>query len=161
MNIRCAACRVTKAEDEFHRNKSRQTGRQIYCKPCMLAAGAASRTKHIERLRPIFAERQRLRRRANVERYAANDRRAWLKLRGQVIAAYGGKCACCGESDEHFMALDHKQNDGAAHRREIGGARSIYYWLRANGFPRDRFQLLCHNCNMAKSFYGQCPHQAA
>jgi hypothetical protein len=31
--------------------------------------------------------------------------------------------------------------------------------VKAAGYPKDRYQLLCHNCNMAKGFYGLCPHQ--
>lgn len=31
-------------------------------------------------------------------------------------------------------------------------------WLKTNGYP-DGFQTLCHNCNMAKGFYGICPHK--
>jgi radical SAM protein with 4Fe4S-binding SPASM domain len=52
-------------------------------------------------------------------------------------------------------------NDGEAHRRELKGyGRSINRWLKLQGFPHDgRFQLLCHNCNIAKGCYGGCPHQ--
>ena len=35
------------------------------------------------------------------------------------------------------------------------------YYLRhheRNGYPKD-FQILCYSCNMAKAFYGSCPHQ--
>jgi hypothetical protein len=30
--------------------------------------------------------------------------------------------------------------------------------LAKHGYP-DTFQLLCHNCNLARGFYGTCPHQ--
>jgi hypothetical protein len=30
--------------------------------------------------------------------------------------------------------------------------------LKRRGFPPGH-QVLCHNCNMAKQFYGQCPHK--
>jgi len=33
----------------------------------------------------------------------------------------------------------------------------MYVWLKRNYFPTG-FQLLCHNCNLAKGFYGKCPH---
>lgn len=79
------------------------------------------------------------------------------KLRQEVLDAYGNKCKCCGETQQEFLAIDHVNNDGAEHRREI--RRPIYRWLRQNGFPQDRFQILCHNCNMAKAMYGMCPHQ--
>lgn len=81
-------------------------------------------------------------------------------IRQQMINAYGDACACCGETEPHFLAVDHINNDGAAHRRAGGyTGTAMYLWLRRNGFPKDRFQLLCHNCNVAKGLYGVCPHK--
>lgn len=77
-----------------------------------------------------------------------------------MIREYGGACKCCGESEVKFLAIDHVFNDGNLHRKEIGASGSrVYYWLKKNGYPKDRFQLLCHNCNIAKGHYGACPHQ--
>lgn len=81
-----------------------------------------------------------------------------VKLRADVLRAYGGKCACCHESTPEFLEMDHVQNNGAAHRREIGHTR-LYAWLKANEFPQAAFQILCANCNRAKFRYGTCPHQ--
>lgn len=30
--------------------------------------------------------------------------------------------------------------------------------LKRNKFPKG-YRILCHNCNLSKSFYGYCPHQ--
>src|SRR5262252_4538483 len=54
--------------------------------------------------------------------------RRWAQ-RLEMIAAYGGECACCGETEPVFLTLDHVNGDGAAHRRSmnspsIGGART-------------------------------------
>jgi hypothetical protein len=95
------------------------------------------------------------------ERQVAHQKKSRTLLRAEVLREYGHACACCGESAQEFLALDHIFNDGGEHRREIKRAGSrTYAWLKRNGFPKDRFQLLCHNCNMAKAFYGQCPHQS-
>lgn len=80
------------------------------------------------------------------------------RLRDQVLEAYGGKCKCCGEAEPVFLVVDHINNDGAEHRKQLGG-KMFYVWLRQNVFPKDNFQLLCWNCNMAKSLLGFCPHQ--
>lgn len=80
------------------------------------------------------------------------------KLREEVITAYGSKCVCCGEDESVFLVLDHINNDGAAHRKEIGKGGSMYRWIKRNGFPKDLFQILCWNCNAAKSILGRCPH---
>jgi hypothetical protein len=80
------------------------------------------------------------------------------RLKERVIAAYGGKCQCCGEANPHFMTIDHTNNNGAEHRREI--KNSLYKWLEKNGFPQDGFQLLCWNCNAGKRVNGGiCPHK--
>lgn len=66
-------------------------------------------------------------------------------------------CACCGELEVAFLALDHTKGNGAAHRKELKG-KSPYSWVVDEGFP-EGFRILCHNCNMANGMYGFCPHQ--
>jgi hypothetical protein len=82
------------------------------------------------------------------------------RRRAKAIEAYGGRCVCCGESEPVFLALDHVKGDGKAHRATIGGGTpNMYRWAERNGYP-PTLQLLCHNCNMAKSYNpGGCPHQ--
>lgn len=68
---------------------------------------------------------------------------------------YGRVCRCCGETEEAFLALDHINNDGGARRKERRVL--IGLWAKQNDYP-PTLQVLCHNCNSAKGFYGQCPH---
>ena len=78
-----------------------------------------------------------------------------------VLEHYGRECACCGEDEVKFLCIDHKNNDGREHRKTLkgtGGGSIIIAWIIKNGFP-DMFQMLCHNCNMAKGIYGECPHK--
>jgi hypothetical protein len=65
------------------------------------------------------------------------------------------KCACCGERHYEFLAIDHIYGGGCRHKKEIKCCLPL--WLIKNNFPKG-FQILCHNCNMAKGFYGKCPH---
>ena len=96
----------------------------------------------------------------------ARQRQYVRDLRLDVIAHLGGKCACCGETTLEFLAVDHINTDGAAHRRSLTrsgySGRSHLVWadIRRRGYPRDEFQVLCHNCNAAKNLDGACPHQA-
>lgn len=90
----------------------------------------------------------------------------YRKNRQKALDAYGGKCACCGEDRYEFLAIDHINNNGKEHRSEMAKTTasgktcgdSIYRWLKRNQYPSG-FQVLCHNCNMAKAFYGTCPHK--
>jgi hypothetical protein len=78
-----------------------------------------------------------------------------------VIAFYGSKCVCCGESRESMLSVDHVNNDGYIHRKSSKGGFSFYRWLIKHNFQCDRpLQLLCFNCNQSKRINGGvCEHQ--
>lgn len=95
----------------------------------------------------------------NCENCAADGREYHRQNKKICFDHYGRMCACCGiEFDERFLTLDHVNNDGAAHRKEIGNS-TLYRWAIKNKFP-DLLQTNCWNCNMGKSVNGAvCPHQ--
>ena len=67
----------------------------------------------------------------------------WMALRANVLVGYGSICACCGETEESFLNLDHivgKRGEDAtkAYRRAID-----------EDYPPD-MRLLCFNCNMGR-----------
>lgn len=67
-------------------------------------------------------------------------------------------CKCCGEHTYVFLSIDHVDNGGTQHRKEIKGR--IERFLIRNNFPTG-YQILCHNCNMGKRINGGvCPHQS-
>lgn len=80
------------------------------------------------------------------------------RLKKECLIAYGSKCSCCGEQQYEFLSLDHVNNDGAKHRKEIGGGGRIYAWAKKHSYPPN-LQILCFNCNLSKGFHGYCPHQ--
>ena len=91
---------------------------------------------------------------------ASCQRASRRRLRAEVLAVYGGKCTCCGETRFEFLAFDHIDGGGNQHRKEqrlIGHAFTV--WLKKNNYPPG-FQIHCHNCNVAKGMYGVCPHQS-
>jgi hypothetical protein len=68
-------------------------------------------------------------------------------------------CACCGESQIEFLTLDHINNDGNSHRKEIGfGGSGLYRWAESHGYP-PVLQVMCMNCNWGKRLLGYCPHK--
>ncbi len=87
--------------------------------------------------------------------------REWKReFRRKVIAHYGGKCACCGESNIEFLAIDHEAGGGEKHRKALGmrGGAAFYTWLKSQGFPSG-YRVLCFNCNQSIGAYGYCPHE--
>jgi len=112
-------------------------------------------------------EKLKLQKSANYQKHKA-DRLERSRQKGQeakqlVYEHYGNVCVCCGISDQMFLTLDHKNNDGAKHRKENGKMCGVNMcmWIIRNNFP-DTIQLLCWNCNAAKQFsgLGMCPHEA-
>lgn len=82
------------------------------------------------------------------------------KLRRQIFEAYGCKCACCGECEEKFLAIDHVNNDGAIERKQYGAGVGLLRKIIREKYP-DSYQLLCHNCNVGKHLNGGiCPHKS-
>lgn len=135
---RCGKCAVEKARTDFYPDKSKPLGHHSVCRECVKAD-------------------RRQRYAADPTRYKARNRAYWLThkeqfleynraVRRRALDAYGNRCACCGETTAEFLGIDHVNNDGEAHRRELKGyGRAIYQWLAKEGFPQDgRFQLLCH-----------------
>lgn len=103
-------------------------------------------------------------------RYDAPRKEKRLSNKMAVFRHYGGtppKCSCCGESNFHFLSIDHIHNDGAKHRKEIkrSGGNMFHAWLVKNKMPDLPITIMCYNCNMGKQFNtekkGICPHQHA
>lgn len=102
-------------------------------------------------------ERSRLWQKNNPDKAKQQKLRANRRLRKEILEHYGLVCKCCGETQVKFLSIDHINGGGNKHRKEVVGHSSIYQWLKTNKYP-DGFQTLCHNCNMSKGFYGECPH---
>lgn len=96
---------------------------------------------------------------ANRDRYNASKYRYRDRLKFEVLKHYGNGtvvCVECGFSDINALCLDHINNDGAAHRKQLGisgrnsgpGLRT-YEALKMAGLPVG-LQILCANCNMIK-----------
>jgi len=85
--------------------------------------------------------------------------RDWYKrVRGECLAVYGGKCACCGELRVEFLTIDHINGQGHQHRLRVGIGNHFYEWLKRNNFPSG-YRVLCYNCNCSLGHYGYCPHE--
>src|SRR3990167_2907538 len=100
-----------------------------------------------------------------IARTVKNNKQNRKGKREQVIKHYGGnppKCNCCGEKEIKFLTIDHINNDGAKHRKEINAnniSGGLSGWIIRNNYPED-FQVLCMNCNWGKYInLGKCPHK--
>lgn len=84
------------------------------------------------------------------------------KVRNDIILHYSNgknECACCGETENCFLTLDHMHGGGTMERKKIGaGGHHLYRVIRKQGYPSG-FQILCFNCNVGKFRFGICPHK--
>ncbi len=76
-----------------------------------------------------------------------------IKLK--VISIYtNGKNQCveCHNEDITCLTLDHVNENGAEHRKQIKlSGNGMYLWVIKNNYPKI-FQVLCMNCNYRKHF---------
>ena len=161
--LKCRVCGREKAKTKFFRINPTKDWYRRECKDCL-------RDRHrreADQSRQAIREYNRAYYRANKEKLD-NRSASWIKanperrrktalyyyyrLQSEAIMAYGGyRCAWCGIDEPLVLALDHINNDGREHRRQIGtlGGHKLYKWLRDNGYPPG-FQVLCMNCNHGK-----------
>lgn len=179
MNIitkRCSKCKrefpATLEYFQSQKSKSRKDSLHSWCKECKQADQKRHNKRYYANNKGKVIELAKEQARKNPEQQKARHRKWYLankelsnqrvkenskKTRLDVIQHYGGKCVCCGETKIEFLAMDHINGGGRKHRASIKNS-NMYRWIKKNGYPND-FQILCHNCNMAKGFYGQCPHK--
>ena len=79
---------------------------------------------------------------------------AIAKLKADGLVALGSVCACCGFDDARFLTMDHIHPIKGLRRQNDTWAAA-----KRSGWDKAQFQVLCANCNFAKSDNGQCPHQ--
>lgn len=134
----CTKCKEEKPAADFPpRKRGSKDGLNSWCRACYRNVWTGDRRKDYLRKQQENRWRRRI----------------------EIINQYGGICACCGESELLFLTLDHIDNNGAEHRKEIGqSSDKLHRWIVKNNYP-DSIQVLCYNCNMAKGHFGQCPHK--
>lgn len=158
---------VEKTEEYYEQERKRQATYREKNREWVRERGKKSDAKRKNKRKTYYQEnKERLteyyRQYRQKHREKISERRKeWNRqAREQCIIAYGGwKCACCGETIQQFLTIDHINNDGNEHRKEIGN--HLYGWLINNAFPKG-FQVLCMNCNFGKRLNGGiCPHQSS
>ena len=88
-----------------------------------------------------------------------NNKKYIKSLRNKFLDMYGRRCACCGETFEDFLTLDHVTGDGKAERTTTNGKVANSYNAYRNAIKihnTDKYQVLCMNCNFAKKTHKLC-----
>ena len=69
--------------------------------------------------------------------------------RQELIKLYGGKCCKCGFSDWRALQMDHINGGGSKERKEYS---SWGYKEKLLIEDKNKYQLLCANCNKIKQY---------
>lgn len=140
-------CRKCNAElNELNWAKSLKEKNSKLCSTCNLKLGNKWRKENRQRanamaLKHYYKDPKK-------HRLAVDKSRK--KSRIEAIIAYGGKCVSCQTTDTEVLDIDHINNDGSKERKENLFAYNLCRKLKKEGYPKDRYQLLCKNCNWKK-----------
>lgn len=74
-------------------------------------------------------------------------------IKYEVMSHYSNgtlSCLHCGIDVYPLLTIDHINNDGAKHRKQLRvSGQNMYTWLKAQKYP-EGYQVLCQNCNYFK-----------
>lgn len=161
----CKKCGIEKSLDEFSPTYTKWGGHRYECRECEKNRRLEYEKNSVELIKEKYGsvEKRRLAiqkatewNKAHAEQRRKTSLSHYYRVQEAAILAYGGyKCACCGITEPTVMCLDHIENDGSKHRKDLGflGGARMYKWARDNGYP-PVFQVLCFNCNHAKRMNG-------
>lgn len=146
---RCTICKNIKSASEFRVRNTIKGWLNSECKSCSKARFKKYyREHHIEMKARAIAYHNK-----------------WKEKRFQeVLNALGRVCACCGEARQGFLTVDHINNDGYKERVNNSNARAgraLWSKVRREGYPKDRYRILCYNCNCGRARMKDkiCPHE--
>lgn len=164
----CTKCHTVKDLSEYYADKQKADKKTSVCRSCINEKQALSRQNplYIYQFNEYQKEWQRSYRvtpKYKEWRKMANSKHKLRKreAKQKIVAHYGGKCSCCGESNIWFLSIDHINNDGYKTRKgNKYRSYGLHYYdkIIEAGYPDD-LQILCFNCNIAKNHNGgTCPH---
>ena len=143
----CRDCGTEKPDNQFRvkKSKKRNPSTDRLCLDCVKTYNQKYHKEHYEENKLVIKVRSKAR---------------TFRIKTETLLHYGGKCACCGETELYFLCLDHIEGGGNQERKRIGrnGGWAFYFELQKLGYPKG-YQVLCWNCNSAKGMLGYCPHQ--
>jgi hypothetical protein len=156
----CSACGLPFDRPEIkprHPGDKTKGSAKGLCRPCYNLAAKARYRADPEAVQRLRESSNRSHQKHKKVRNAAMTERN-RKFRRDIIEELGGKCACCGETELIFLCLDHIKGGGRREYEKATGPLSVWRAAKREGLPRDKYRVLCWNCNSAIGMHGRCPH---
>lgn len=87
----------------------------------------------------------------SIEKIRKNNDKYNHNLRQQVVDYLGGKCVKCGFNDIRALQIDHINGGGYQEMKNLS-AKQRYRLVLQTEKDKNKYQLLCANCNWIKRF---------
>jgi hypothetical protein len=166
--MECRECKKTRYITDFIKNNRISLGYDRLCKICynkMHRQWNETNNEHVITSRKVrYKEKKKLGLLVETDEqeiYRKGLQKIWRdSLREEFLTAYGRKCSCCGEGHVLFLTLDHiggKHNTPRLSKSM--GSWAEYSKLKKLGWPKDKYRLLCMNCNFGTRHNDTCPHK--
>ena len=148
-SVPCVRCTRVRIYTDYDLKKNHVSD---LCQPCSVAEYNERRPRKTKCEKKKSAKEWFKKNKKRLAIYGSEYRE---KIRLEMIAAYGGKCVKCGESDHIVLVLDHINDDAKEDKRlnNHSGGYKMYMYLRRNNWPKGKHQLMCHNCNFKKEYF--------
>ncbi len=160
----CPKCEERRPLSAFNKAKDRKDGLQVYCKTCKYSYNTEEiRDRQKQKRKPKKSTKKEYdktrQKEKSVEISEKRKKRAFF-LKTSAFEKYGNKCACCGENDVDFLAIDHVNGRGTSLRKENKLWGESMYRFLVNTDMSSEFRILCHNCNWSAHLHGgTCIHK--
>lgn len=165
----CSLCKSDLHISNFFKIKGRGDGYSYSCRSCRKELNSQYWKENKDKIneynkkwRDKNLERVNARRMknyyANREHKLSKMKEYYANLKSSIFNAYNNECSCCKENKREFLCIDHIHGGGNKDRKS-SNPKAVYIRIKKEGFPKDKYRLLCHNCNMSIGFFGYCPHQ--
>jgi hypothetical protein len=130
----CSKCHRALPLTEFYDRKDVKDGKKYWCIDCNRIFSAEYHEDH----------------KAESKEYQRNYARMVRSVALFIYSNGTNKCAICECGEYSKLCIDHPNNDGTAHRKELGiiggGGVAFANWLKKQGYP-DGYRVLCKSCN--------------
>lgn len=144
MTYKCVVCKKTLPNTEFYFYKNRPRSE---CKKCYVLRYKDTRKRYGK---TYYKNVIQFKKTEIYKKY----RERYRGIRQTFLEMYGGKCACCGESFQEFLTIEHKNGQTKKTRESSSKA----YKNAIKFLDTSTYEILCMNCNHSKGKYGYCPH---
>lgn len=135
----------------YNREYSKEYGKRDY----VIAKRKAWAIEHKEEKAAYQKEWYRKNKEKVKARAKEHQIRWYDALKTKVLTYYSEvdypECVRCRETRLPCLSLDHINNNGAEHRRQLNGhgGKGFYDWIDKNNYPHG-YQTLCMNCQFLK-----------